>query len=130
MRTLPIIALLFILMAFAVNPLKAQNGADVFAEPFYFVTNDGCGDYYVYGTVKIIYRENGENFIYEGTAVEVATGDAIPLHVNVAAQGNNNGYHSILQGVFPSQVIFHTSFQVKATKDGLEFKEESWVKCK
>lgn len=112
------------------SPILAQNGADIFTDEFSFTTNDGCGDYEVAGTVKLIFANRGVVFIYTGTATEVATGDTVPLNVRVVSHGNQNGLTESFTLVFPSKAVVHSVFHLNVTPDGLNIVDKSWVKCR
>ena len=70
------------LFCFATNQSLAQGNTTI-ELPFDFISNDGCGDYAVSGTVIITVTQNGSTARYNGTATELATGETVPLRVTL-----------------------------------------------
>jgi hypothetical protein len=92
----------------------AGNPGETFTEEFHFYTNDGCGEYFVSGTMTIRYNGNEKDLIsYEGTAVSMATGEETPLHVRSVSRITGNSLFFMTNGVFPGVMQFHYQTQVK-----------------
>jgi hypothetical protein len=92
----------------------AEDSGQTYTDEFHFYTDDGCGEYFVSGTMTIHHNGNGlSQFRYEGTAVSMATGEEVPLHVRTVDNGSWDRFVAIVNGVFPGVMQFHYQVQVQ-----------------
>lgn len=91
--------------------MEPQSG-DTHSFPFDHYIDEGCGMYHISGTVT--YRVNKHSVAhFEGTAVNVETGEEVPLHTRQVSTYQDGTYHLIINGVYPGKVQFH--FRMRLT---------------